>query len=146
MPKSFASLRKTIYFYIVILSLGQVIIVAPVAALIKVFIELAFTLFFIWLILLIKHKTEMFVQLSTAFLGCQSFLGIIGLPLLVWVSIAESGEVLIPFYTLIFIVFWLIDVLMNLLKKTVMISNAVSLSLIIPYLLITFVGSFVLLM
>ncbi|MGR9073662.1 MAG: hypothetical protein ACU833_11410 [Gammaproteobacteria bacterium] len=142
LSKSVALLRKTIYFYILVLSIGQIIILDPVAALIKVSIEVSITLFFIWLVLLAKHKTYLFLQLSSAFIGCQTFLGTIALPLLAWVSVAEAGEILIPFYSLVFMLIWLIDVLIRLLKKTLGIGFAAALYLVLPYLLAAFGGSF----
>ncbi|MEE9354447.1 MAG: hypothetical protein V3U75_02555 [Methylococcaceae bacterium] len=108
-------------------------------AMIHTGVEAVLTILFIGIVMMIARKTQWFLQTITAIMASESMIALLCLPLAFWLSTAEKGINLIPFYSIVFLVLWALSVVGYILKKVLLKDVQWGFSLTCLY----FFGSFV---
>jgi len=119
----------------------------PVEAFIQAFIEMLITLLFIGAILIKGSGLYNFERLVTAILVCENFIYILALPLAFWFIFAKGSHAAIyPVYLGGGLILWSIAIIAYLLHGMFQFNWKVSGSLSVLYFVVTYFGSFGLLL
>ncbi len=117
-PKSFKLFTKTLTIYFCISTILKALIIFPHLALIQTVYEIGLTFVFVGTLLLLFRKSAQFLQTMTALLTCQSIVAFCTIPVTLWLSVASSSIILIPFYTQGVFLVWGLAVICYILKET----------------------------
>lgn len=110
--------KHTVYIYaaswLIILSTLEDFI----AAVLQTSIGFLLTLSYVGLVLAVSRRFHLFWQTSIAVIAVQPVFLAASFPLVIWVQLSEAGEILYPFYSIVFMGLWLIAVIAYLLKTS----------------------------
>ena len=119
----------------------------PVEAFIQILIEIIITVLFMGALLLKDDSTYNFERFLTAILVCENFVYALGLPILFWYILAKGSELAnYPIYFGMALIIWSVVVIAFLLKGLFDFNWRTSGSLSVLYFILTYFGSFGLLL
>jgi len=119
----------------------------PVEAFIQILIEVVITLLFMAALLLRDGSSYNFERFLTAILVCENFVYILGLPILFWYIFAKGSDFAnYPIYIGMILIVWSIVIITYLLKGLFDFDWKISGSLSVLYFILTYFGSFGLLL
>ena len=150
-PEDLPTDRKFLWVNLVIyLLLGlfiQANISDPVEAFIQIFIEVLITLLFMGALLLRDSSTYNFERFLTAILVCENFVYALGLPILFWYILAKGSVfATYPIYFGMALIIWSVVIIAYILKGLFDFNWRTSASLSVFYFILTYFGSFGLLL
>ncbi|TXL09350.1 hypothetical protein BMR09_00950 [Methylococcaceae bacterium CS3] len=115
----------------------------PIEAFMQIFIEVFITLIFMGALLLRDGSTYNFERFLTAILVCESFVYVLGLPILFWYIFAKGGEFAsYPIYIGMALMVWSIAIIAYLIKGLFGFDSRTGGSLSVLYFVLTYFGSF----
>ena len=119
----------------------------PVEAFIQILIEVVITLLFIGALLLKDGNAYNFERFLTAILVCENFVYVLGLPILFWYIFAKGSDIAnYPIYIGMALRIWSVVIIAYLLKGLFDFNWKTSASLSVLYFVLTYFGSFGLLL
>lgn len=119
----------------------------PVEAFIQILIEVVITLLFMAALLLKDGSSYNFERFLTAILVCENSVYLLGLPILFWYIFAKGSDFAnYPIYIGMVLIVWSIVVIAYLLKGLFDFDWKISGSLSVLYFILTYFGSFGLLL
>ena len=150
-PEDLPTNRKFLWINLVVyLLLGLFIqsnISDPVEAFIQILIEVVITLLFIGALLLKDGNAYNFERFLTAILVCENFVYVLGLPILFWYIFAKGSDIAnYPIYIGMALMIWSVVIIAYLLKGLFDFNWKTSASLSVLYFVLTYFGSFGLLL
>ena len=116
-PNSLSIFSKTLLIYFFISTLLKTLIIGAPDALIQTGYELGLMGTFIFLLLLAVRRHTVFLKTMTTLFMCESVIACCALPVTLWLSLSESSEILIPFYSHLVFVAWGLAVIAYILQQ-----------------------------
>ena len=143
--RRFLYINLAVYFLLGLFIQGN--ISDPIEAFMQIFIEVFITLSFIAALLFRDGSSYNFERFLTAILVCENFVYVIGLPILFWFIFAKGSEYAsYPIYLGALLMIWSIVIIAYLIKGLFGFDWRNSASLSVLYFVLTYFGSFGLLM
>jgi len=105
-----------------------------------IILETFFYLWFVWMVLRVFGHARRFLQTSTALLGAESLLSIIGIPILAWIDAVRSsgGEPTAGTFVYLLLFLWSIDVAGFILSRALQNAYFVGVLIVIGYVVVSF--------
>ena len=99
--------------------------------------DTALYLGFVWLVLRVLDHSRRFVQTATALLGTETFLTLIGVPLLVWIDLDTMAAGVPTLATVLFLLLflWSVDVAGFVISRALQSAYVVGVLIVIGYIL-----------
>jgi len=135
----------TAVFYLLVFWVIQGLLVNPAEGSIAAACEVILTLAFTGVFLLIKGKTAIFFPLSTVVMGTVATIGLLSIPILVWLRLASGGELLAAFYTTLAFLLWGLLAVGNIFRQLLAKPASYGFGVACAYALETYVGTLFLL-
>ena len=143
--RKFLYINLAVYFLLGLFIQGN--ISDPIEAFMQIFIEVFITLSFMAALLFRDGSTYNFERFLTAILVCENFVYTIGLPILFWFILAKGGDYAsYPIYLGAILMLWSIVIISYLIKGLFGFDWRTSSSLSVLYFVLTYFGSFGILM
>ena len=116
-PNTLNIFTKTLLIYVFISTALKTLIIGIPDALILTLYELGLMFAFIFILLLVVRRRADFFKTMTTLFVCESIIACCALPVTIWLSISESSEILIPFYSHLLFVAWGLAVIGYILQQ-----------------------------
>ncbi len=117
-PISREESNRTILFYLAVFWSIQILFLGDAAeAFLATILELVLTLGFLFAVLGLTKRLSSFVPAATFIVGAEALLGILAIPVIVWLRVAEGAELLVAFYSLIALSLWGLAVLGHVFRQ-----------------------------
>ena len=143
--RKFLYINLAVYFLLGLFSQGN--ISDPIEAFMQIFIEVFITLVFMGALLLKDGSSYNFERFLTAILVCENFVYTLGLPILFWFIFAKGSDYAsYPIYIGSILMLWSIVIIAYLIKGLFGFDWKTGSSLSVLYFVLTYFGSFALLM
>ncbi len=139
LPHSIAFLKQNFWFYYLVELFIQANMIDPLEAAVEVTIETALTFSFIALIMFLNRNFQHFVPVVSSILFCENVVAFFGVPVVVWLTVTDS---LISYYILGGLILWDYILIAYILRKTLGINIAASLTLSFFYFMMTYAGAY----
>jgi hypothetical protein len=109
---------RTIWFYLAVFWSIQLLLIGDAAeAFLATILELVLTLGFLFAVLSLTKRLCFFVPAATYLMGAEALLGLLAIPVIVWLRVAEDAELLIAFYSLVVLSLWGLVVLGHVFRQ-----------------------------
>lgn len=104
--------EKTALFYLAVFwSIQSLLMGEPALGLVAALSELILTQIFVFVVLCLARRRCFFFPAATLVMGAESLVGLLAIPGLVWLRVAEGPILLVAFYSLMLFLFWGLAVL-----------------------------------
>lgn len=105
-----------------------------------IILETFFYLLFVWVVLRVSDHSTRFFQTGTALLGAETLLGLIGIPILVWIDAVSGsgGEPTAGTFVYLLLFLWSVDVAGFILSRALQRGYFVGVLMVLGYLMISF--------
>jgi hypothetical protein len=142
LPRSVDFFKKNLLFYFVVEYFMQVNMTDdPFESLVEVSIETLLTLILIGIMLFFNRTLYAYIQVTTAIIFCANVVGLLVVPVLIWLTI---GEDTLSYYFLVLFLFWGFVLITHIIRQVLSINFFASMVLSIFYFIMTYFGAFAL--
>lgn len=139
LPRSETFFRFNLVIYYFVELFMQVNMIDPWDAFWEVNIETVFTLVFVALMMILNRNFHYYLQVVTAFLVCENFIAIFGVPVMIWLTVTDDFLSYVVFGIL---VFWDICLVTYIIKQVLSINVPASLAVACIYFICTYGGAY----
>lgn len=139
LPKSVTFLKQNLLFNFVIEIFIQANMIDPTEALAEVIIQTLLTFIFVFILLRLNRTPHLYVQTVTAILFCENIVALFAVPIVVWLTVAES---VISYSIAGLLVLWNFILITFIAKSIIVIDILSSMVVSFVYFAITYVGAY----
>ncbi len=141
-----ADFKRNALFYFGVFWLVQILLIGdPAEAFVATASELCLSLAFVFAVLGLNGRREAFLPTATLVMGAVGWIGLLAIPVLVWLRLAEDLELVVAFYTSWVFVAWGIVVLGHIFRQALARAPSFGFGLACAYAVETYLGTLVLL-
>lgn len=142
LPRSIDFFKQNLLFYFVVEYLMQANMTDdPIESFTEVSIETLLTLIFIGVMLFINRTLYAYIQVTTAIIFCANVIGLVIIPVLIWLTISEEP---LSYYFLSLLLFWDYAVVTYIIRQVLSINILASAVLALFYFIATYFAAFAL--
>ncbi len=143
---SFEDYARTALFYLGVFWVIQILLMGePAEALIAAVSELVLTQVFVFIVLSLAKRRRLFFPAATLIMGAEGIIGILAVPVLVWLRVAEGPALLAAFYSLVLFFLWGLAVLGHIFHQALARPSSFGFGVACAYAVETYLGTFFLL-
>lgn len=143
---SFEDYERTAFFYLGLFwGIQNLLMGEPSEALIAAVSELVLTQVFVFVVLSLASRRHSFFVTATLIMGAESVVGMLAIPGLVWLRVAEGPALLAAFYSLLLFSLWGLAVLGHIFHQVLARPSSFGFGVACAYAVETYLGTLFLL-
>lgn len=143
---SLEAYKGTSLFYLSVFWILQALLMGEASeAFVAALCELILTQVFVFAVLSLTGRRRLVLPAATFIMGAESILGLLAVPVIVWLRVAERLELLVAFYSLVLIALWALAVLGHVFRQVLAKPSSFGFGVAFAYALETYLGTLLLL-
>ncbi len=134
-----------IFYFVVYWCIQILLIGEPAEALIAAGSEVILTQIFVFAILSLMGRQELFLSTSTLLMGSVGIIGAIAVPVIIWLRLAEDKALIASFYIIVACGLWGLAVLAHIFRQALSRTPTFGFGVACAYAVETYLGTLILL-
>ncbi len=134
-----------VFYFAVFWAIQTLLFGEPAEAMIAAASEVILTQIFVFTVLSMTGRGESFTPVSTLLMGAVGIIGMLAVPVVIWLRMSEDGLLVTAFYILIALACWGLLVLANIFRQALSKTPSFGFGLACAYAVETYLGTLILL-